>query len=56
MELLDYTLADVIKGDEEGVNEDEARDWFRQLIHGLSYCHEQAGIVHRDLKLENILF
>lgn len=34
--------------------EDEARIYFRQLIRGIDYCHIN-GIVHRDLKLENIL-
>ena len=31
-----------------------ARFYFKQLIDGLNTIH-QAGIVHRDLKLENIL-
>ena len=34
--------------------EDEARHYFKQLISAVSYCH-QRNIVHRDLKLENIL-
>ena len=33
---------------------DEAACYFYQLINGLDYIH-QKGIVHRDLKLENIL-
>ncbi|XP_066206307.1 sperm motility kinase 3A-like [Saccopteryx leptura] len=34
--------------------ESEARHIFRQLILAVQYCH-RVGIVHRDLKLENIL-
>ncbi|ORY97534.1 hypothetical protein BCR43DRAFT_489935 [Syncephalastrum racemosum] len=35
-------------------SEQRAQSYFRQLIHALRHCHER-GIVHRDLKLENIL-
>ena len=36
------------------LSNDEAASYFYQLINGLEYIH-QKGIVHRDLKLENIL-
>ncbi|KAL1021610.1 hypothetical protein UPYG_G00015520 [Umbra pygmaea] len=34
--------------------ETEARDIFRQITSAMHYCHKN-GVVHRDLKLENIL-
>ncbi|XP_076023302.1 NUAK family SNF1-like kinase 1 [Genypterus blacodes] len=34
--------------------EREARDIFRQITSAVHYCHKN-GVVHRDLKLENIL-
>lgn len=34
--------------------EDVARVLFRQLISGIAYCHDNH-VVHRDLKLENVL-
>ncbi|EPT30478.1 CAM kinase, SNF1/AMK1 family ToxPK1 [Toxoplasma gondii ME49] len=36
------------------LKEDEARQFFEQIIKGVHYCHSK-NIVHRDLKLENIL-
>lgn len=55
--LLEYAaggdLFDKIAPD-VGVSSDLAQFYFRQLISGLTYVHEQ-GIVHRDIKPENLL-
>jgi len=47
-ELFDYITK---KG---RLQEDEARCFFQQIISGVEYCHRNM-IVHRDLKLENLL-
>ena len=36
------------------IPEKQAGPWFRQLSDAVEYCH-QRGVVHRDLKCENIL-
>lgn len=45
------TLSDLEPG---GADEEHLLDWFRQLTSALGYIHER-GIVHRDIKLNNIL-
>lgn len=37
-----------------GFDENIARKYFRQIIDGLEYCHQNL-VCHRDIKLENIL-
>jgi len=32
-----------------------ARFYFKQILDGISYLHEKAGVAHRDLKPENLL-
>lgn len=53
-EFLDKSLFAVLK--EKGrFNEKEAKPLFRQMVEALKACHN-AGICHRDLKLEHFLF
>ncbi|XP_073679887.1 NUAK family SNF1-like kinase 1 [Garra rufa] len=40
--------------DKQRLPEEEARHFFRQITSAVQYCHKN-GVVHRDLKLENIL-
>ena len=37
------------------VNEGEAKRLFSQLLSVVSYLHEEKKVIHRDLKLENVL-
>lgn len=37
------------------IPENIVRNWFTQIVSAVQYCHSK-NVVHRDLKLENILF
>ncbi|EDV29097.1 uncharacterized protein TRIADDRAFT_18506 [Trichoplax adhaerens] len=49
-DLYDYLLKH-----DNGLPEDEARYYFRQIVLGIAYCH-RLHVVHRDLKPENVVF
>lgn len=47
-EIFDHLVANL------RMKEEEAARVFTQIVHAVSYCHRQ-GVVHRDLKAENVL-
>ncbi|EPQ54859.1 kinase-like protein [Gloeophyllum trabeum ATCC 11539] len=52
------TLFDILQRESaegRGLAQDDAGMMFRQVVRGLRYLHEVAGLVHRDIKLENVL-
>ncbi|XP_054286408.1 SNF-related serine/threonine-protein kinase-like [Macrosteles quadrilineatus] len=48
-------LYDYIMRHEAGLSEGVAREYFRQIVRAISYCHK-LHVVHRDLKPENVVF
>ncbi|KDQ49894.1 hypothetical protein JAAARDRAFT_92722, partial [Jaapia argillacea MUCL 33604] len=50
------SLFDILKRDgRPALEQDDAGMMFRQVVRGLRYMHEVMGMVHRDMKLENVL-
>ncbi|KAF6757587.1 CAMK/CAMK-unique protein kinase [Ephemerocybe angulata] len=50
------SLYDILKRDgSPALPQDDAGMMFRQVVRGLRYLHEDAMLVHRDMKLENVL-
>ncbi len=49
------TLADVLRGAGTGLGEAAAKGFAKQLLSALAYLHDDAGVVHRDLKCSNFL-
>ncbi|KDQ16171.1 hypothetical protein BOTBODRAFT_72077, partial [Botryobasidium botryosum FD-172 SS1] len=50
------SLWDILKRDgRPGLPRDDVGTMFRQIVRGLLYLHDVAGIVHGDMKLENVL-
>ena len=46
--LHDYMMKNLL-------NDEALRQFFRDLILGLEYCHESANIIHFDIKVDNLL-
>jgi serine/threonine protein kinase len=50
------SLFDILKRDgRPALPQDDTGMMFRQVVRGLRYLHEVAELVHRDIKLENVL-
>ena len=47
-------LYDYVSKHEHGLEESKARKYFIQIVEAINYCH-QLHVVHRDLKLENMV-
>ena len=57
--VMDYlaggSLQQKIMDTEDGFTDEQARNYFSQLISALHYCHEVKNFAHRDIKPENIM-
>jgi serine/threonine protein kinase len=53
-DLQKYLLSRGSTPEEIALPEPEAKKVFRQILSAIHYAH-QNGVIHRDLKLENVL-
>ena len=57
--VMDYfsggTLQDKIENEDNGLPENDVRNYFRDLISAIHYCHEVKKLAHRDIKPENMM-
>lgn len=49
------TLFDLVRSNRQGLPQELAAEYARQIASALSYLHLDARVVHRDIKLENCL-
>lgn len=54
-ELYSYLRQKERQTGQRGLDESHARSIFVEVARGLFYLHQEMGIIHRDLKLSNIL-
>lgn len=48
-------MYDYIMKHSDGLDEEQAKSYFRQIVNAIKYCHD-LKVVHRDLKPENVVF
>ncbi|XP_039249705.2 uncharacterized protein LOC120327312 isoform X1 [Styela clava] len=48
-------MYDYIMRHDQGLDEEQAKEYFAQILCAISYCHKMH-VVHRDLKPENVVF
>lgn len=55
LEYMPKMLFDVCQAHKGKMSEDFARYFMKQIVSGVNHMHKSAKVIHRDLKLENIL-
>lgn len=56
--LLEYAIGGTLKkylAEKEKLEEEETKNIISQILDALSYCHSK-DLIHRDMKLENIMY
>ena len=56
---MDYlpggTLAEKLRNSEAGLPEELVRNYFKDLMSAIHYCHEVKKLAHWDIKPENMM-